>query len=158
MPPPDAVAAGQVQPLADEDRRTLVRWIDLGCPLDLDYDAEQPDRRGFGWMGDDKRPTLTLTYPRRGANSSLSRILIGATDYYSGLEEGSLTVKADFAIDGVAASEELASRFREQSPGVWEWKLSKPQGNLPEGTMTIAIKDRQGNVTRIERTFSVTAN
>ncbi len=158
MPPPDAVADGKVQPLSDEDRRTLVRWIDLGCPLDLDYDAEQPDRRGFGWMGDDKRPTLTLTYPRRGANSSLSRILIGATDYYSGLEEGSLTVKANFAIDGIAAGEELSGRFREQSPGVWEWTLTKPPGNLPEGTLTVAIKDRQGNVTRIERTFSVTAN
>ena len=29
-------------PLTDEDRRTLVRWIDLGCPIDLDYDPQQP--------------------------------------------------------------------------------------------------------------------
>lgn len=157
MPPPDAVAAGQVQPLSDEDRRTLVRWIDLGCPLDLDNDAEQPDR-GFGWMGDDKRPTLTLTYPRRGANNSLSRILIGATDYYSGLEKRSLTVKADLAIDGIAAGEELASRFRERSPGVWEWKLSKPTAGSFEGTLTVSIKDQQGNVTRVVRTFSVSGN
>jgi hypothetical protein len=133
-----------------------VRWIDLGCPLDLDHDAEHADRRGFGWMGDDKRPTLTLTYPRRGANTSLSRILLGATDYYSGLEKGSLTVKADFAIDGMVAGEELADRFRERSPGVWEWKLSKPAADLSEVTLTVAIKDQQGNVTRIVRTFSVT--
>ena len=158
MPPADSVADGKVQPLSDEDRRTLVRWIDLGCPLDLDYDAEHPDRRGLGWMGDDKRPTLTLTYPRRGNNTQLSRILIGATDCYTGLEKGSLTVKADVAIDGIAAGEELAGRFREQSSGVWEWQLSEPQSEFTDGTLTVAIKDRQGNVTRIERTFSVAGN
>ena len=41
MPPPEAVAGTyvgpdgkkvKVAPLTDEDRRTLVRWIDLGCP------------------------------------------------------------------------------------------------------------------------------
>ena len=158
MPPADSVADGKVQPLSDEDRRTLVRWIDLGCPLDLDYDAEHPDRRGLGWMGDDKRPTLTLTYPRRGNNTQWSRILIGATDCYTGLEKGSLTVKADVAIDGIAAGEELAGRFRERSSGVWEWQLSEPQSEFTDGTLTVAIKDRQGNVTRIERTFSVAGN
>ncbi|MGH7225087.1 MAG: hypothetical protein ACRELF_17840, partial [Gemmataceae bacterium] len=30
MPPPKAVKSGKVKPLTDEDRRTLVRWIDLG--------------------------------------------------------------------------------------------------------------------------------
>ena len=34
----------KVAPLTDEDRRTLVRWIDLGCPIDLDYDPKQPER------------------------------------------------------------------------------------------------------------------
>ena len=38
MPPPDAVEAGKVKQLSDVDRRTLVRWIDLGCPIDLDFD------------------------------------------------------------------------------------------------------------------------
>ena len=47
MPPPEAVAGTyrgsgrrkiKVAPLSDEDRRTLVRWIDLGCPIDLDFD------------------------------------------------------------------------------------------------------------------------
>ena len=51
MPPPEAVAGTyvgpdgkkvKVAPLTDEDRLTLVRWIDLGCPIDLDYDAAQP--------------------------------------------------------------------------------------------------------------------
>src|SRR5262249_3988856 len=42
MPPPDAVKEGKVKALSDEDRRTLLRWIDLGCPIDLDYDAKHP--------------------------------------------------------------------------------------------------------------------
>ena len=58
MPLPDAVKAGKVQPLTDEDRRTIVRWIDLGCPIDLDYDPAHPDKRGLGWMLDENRPTL----------------------------------------------------------------------------------------------------
>src|SRR6185436_17602774 len=79
MPPPDAVAGKyktpdgrliKVAPLTDEDRFTLVRWIDLGCPIDLDYDRRQPDARQFGWMLDDNRPTLALTSPQPGANAS----------------------------------------------------------------------------------------
>ena len=62
MPPADAVAgtyqgpdgkAIKVAALSDEDRRTLVRWIDLGCPIDLDYDPAKPQAAGYGWMLDD---------------------------------------------------------------------------------------------------------
>jgi hypothetical protein len=79
MPPPAAVAGTfdgpnykkiKVAPLSDEDRRILVRWIDLGCPIDWAYDPAQPDQRGNGWMLDDQRPTLTLTSPHAGANAS----------------------------------------------------------------------------------------
>src|SRR5205823_554849 len=77
MPPPEAVKSGKVKALTDEDRRTIVRWIDLGCPIDLDYDAAKPQAAGYGWMCDDNRPTLTLTYPRAGANELLTRILVG---------------------------------------------------------------------------------
>src|SRR5262249_23309988 len=73
MPPPEAVAGtyvgpdGQkikVAPLTAEDRLTLVRWIDLGCPIDRDFDPKNPEKPGRGWMLDDQRPTLTLTYPK----------------------------------------------------------------------------------------------
>src|SRR5206468_3354451 len=94
MPPPDAVAGtdqgpdgkpDKVAPLTDEDRLTLVRWIDLGCPIDLTHDPAKPRERGNGWMLDDQRPTLTLTEPRAGRNASIERILIGMHDYDTGL-------------------------------------------------------------------------
>jgi hypothetical protein len=163
MPPPEAVAgtyAGpngakiKVAPLSDEDRLTLVRWIDLGCPMDLDYDAAHPDKRGFVWMGDDNRPTLTLTYPRAGVNESLTRIVVGMHDYYTGLEADSFHVVADFPVDGFAAGENLAKKFRAVSQGVWELKMTRPITDLPRGKLSISVKDRQGNLTRIERTFS----
>jgi hypothetical protein len=69
MPPAEAVKAGKVKGLTDENRRTLVRWIDLGCPIDLDpqYDPKSPSPRSFGWMGDDQRPTIAITEPAAGA-------------------------------------------------------------------------------------------
>src|SRR5262249_25228890 len=89
MPPPEAVAGTyavadgkkiKVAPLSAEDKFTLVRWIDLGCPIDLDFDAANPQERGFGWMLDDTRPTLTLTYPKAGVNPPLTRIVVGMHD------------------------------------------------------------------------------
>ncbi len=44
MPPPQAVTDGLVAALSDDDRRTLVRWIDLGCPIDFDDDRDDPDQ------------------------------------------------------------------------------------------------------------------
>jgi len=164
MPPPEAVAGTykgpdgkkiKVSPLTGEDRLTLVRWIDLGCPIDLDYDPAHPEKRGQGWMCDDNRPTLTLTYPRAGTNESLSRILIGMHDFYTGLDKDSLQVVADFPVNGVAAGENLAKKLKLVTQGVWELKLDKAISKLPKGKLTVAVKDRQGNVTRIERTFSV---
>jgi hypothetical protein len=157
MPPPQAVAEGKAKPLTDEDRRSIVRWIDLGCPIDLDYDLEHPDRRGFGWMLDDNRPVLTLTYPRAGANPELTRIVIGMHDYYTGLDMDSFRVVASFAVGGIAAGENLASRFQVKSPGVWEWTLPHPIAHIQRGALTVSVKDIQGNLTNIQRLFSVGA-
>lgn len=106
-------------------------------------------------MCDDNRPTLSLTYPRRGTNGPLDRILFGAFDYYSGLEEDSLSVVADFDVDGMAAGENVSGKFRKNSSNVWQWTLTEPIVELSKGTLTISIKYRQGNITRIVRTFSV---
>ncbi len=121
MPPSEAVAGTYVGPdgnkikvaaLTDEDRRTLVRWIDLGCPIDLDYDAKDPEQRGHGWMLDDQRPTLTLTSPEPGVNKALTRLLVGMHDYGTGLDLSSFEVVADFAVDGVPAGENLVKEFK----------------------------------------------
>jgi hypothetical protein len=156
MPPTAAVNVGKVKPLSDEDCRTIVRWIDLGCPIDFDYAVASPDRRGFGWAGDDKRPTLTLTTPKRGKNLKVSRILIGITDYYSGIDFDSFLVKADFAIAGHGIDENLAPHFRRIDEGVYELKLKQPLTSSGKKSISVSIKDRQGNIVRIDRTFVIT--
>jgi hypothetical protein len=76
-------------------------------------------------------------------------------DVGSGLDLDSFQVLADFEIDGVPTGSNLASRFQVTWRGVWEMKLTKPVAELPKGKMTVSVKDRQGNTTRMERTFSV---
>ena len=165
MPPAPAVAGdykganGQpvkVPALSDEEKITLARWIDIGCPIDLDFDPEHPEQRGRGWMLDEGRPTLTLTYPARGVNKQpLSSIVIGMHDYYTGLNQDSLKLIANFPIDGTAAGVNLARRLRQTSVGVWELKLDTPIQSLPKGTLVVSVKDREGNTSRIRRSFSV---
>ncbi len=152
MPPPEAVKSGKVQPLTDEDRLTIVRWIDLGCPIDLDYDPKNPEQSGYGWMLDDQRPTLALSSPLPGKNPPLTRILVGMYDY-AGLDPASFTVTADFTVNGMPAGQNLAPKFRPTTPGVWEQPLNSSI-EVEKGVLKVSVKDRQGNVTRIERTFS----
>ena len=76
-----------------------------------------------------------------------------ADDYYSGLDMASLSITFSVPLGGAAAGENLASRFKQASAGVWEWKLDKPLAGIKEGTLVVSIKDRQGNVSRAERAF-----
>ena len=147
MPPSDSA----VPPLTASERLTIARWVDLGCPISRN--SEQDKNRG--WFCDDLRPTLTLSSPRAGTNEQLDRITIGMHDYYSGLDETSLEVTAGFEIDGVAAGKNLASHFQKTHSGVWQWKLTTPLNGLAKATMAVSVKDRQGNVTRIDRSFSI---
>lgn len=140
MPPPAAVKSGKVKPLTDEDRRILVRWIDLGCPIDQDHDKGDS---GYGWMLDDKRPTLTFTVSPKND----STLLIGAHDYGSGLDSKSLQV----AIAGTDVSDSLKST----TEGVWELSLKKPMSDYAKGKLIVSVKDRQGNRTRIERDLPI---
>jgi hypothetical protein len=154
MPPPEAVKAGKVKALSDEDRLTLIRWIDLGCPIDLTH---EPGKKtgSEGWFADRTLPTLMVAYPKAGENRELSRIVIGMDDRYAGLDRESFRVVAEFAIDGVEAGKDVASKFTAKGDGVWELKLAKPVEGLSKGKLTVSVKDRQGNLARIERTFSV---
>ena len=76
-------------------------------------------------------------------------------DYYSGLDANTFEVMADFAVDSVPAGENLAKKFKSVARGVWELKLARPIDRLPKGRLVVSVKDHQGNVARIERTFSV---
>jgi hypothetical protein len=127
-----------VKPLTDEDRLTIVRWIDLGCPIDLDPK--------YGWMLDDQRPTLSLFLGK----PPLERMVIGMYDY-GGLDEKSLSVTAAFAVNGLAAGTNLAPGFKNTSPGVWELPLRTAVN--PRGKLVVSVQDKQGNTSRIERTF-----
>jgi len=98
---------------------------------------------------------LTLTTPRPGVNEPLARVLVGMHDYGSGLDLGSFQVVADFPVDGIPAGENLAGKFQVKSDGVWEFKLALPIADLEAGRLTVSVKDRQGNLSRIDRTFSV---
>ena len=158
MPPEDAVAGrardpdGQlikVTPLSDEDKLTLVRWIDIGCPVDRDAK--------IGWLLDEGRPTLTLTYPEAGTNTKLDRILVGMHDYGTGLDMATFKVTADFAVDGVKAGENLAPRFKSVAPGVWELRLTNPPASVANARLQVEVRDHQGNTARIVRTFALTA-
>jgi hypothetical protein len=163
MPPADAVKSGKVRPLSDEDRRTIVRWIDLGCPIDVDpryVDSRNGGRDAaksisHGWMGDDQRPTITLTYPAPGKNESLTRILLGMADAYSGLNLKSFSVTADCEIDGLAPRTNLAQRFQALEDGRWEMRLAQPLSDKNKAKLIVSVKDQQGNENRIERSFSV---
>ena len=163
--PPDAAVAGtyagsngaliKVAALTDSDRRTLVRWIDLGCPIDLDFDPARPEERGYGWQLDDNRPVLTVTTPTAGANREITRLLVGMHDYGTGLDSNSFEVLADFAVNGVAAGKKLAPQFQSLTQGVWQLKLDQPIKSLTRGKLVFLVKDKQGNITRIERMVSV---
>ena len=164
MPPPEAVAgtwtdeSGQkvkVQGLSAEDRLTLVRWIDLGCPVDFDFDSANPERRGYGWACDDNRPVLALPLPRPGRNPPLTELRIGLFDYDTGIDPESLLVQADFELDGHAPGTNLASQFQPVGKSIWRWTFQSPLGELGEGTLSVSVRDQSGNITERVRTFSI---
>jgi hypothetical protein len=162
MPPPAAVAGTwldadgakvQVQALSDEDRLTIARWIDLGCPIDVAGDA--PGDKPRGWLADDLRPTLTIASPAAGENAVVDRIVVGACDCGSGLDERSFRVTADVPLVGVPPGENVAGRFVATTPGVWQLMLGKPLELEGSTTLTVSIADQAGNVARLVRTFSL---
>jgi hypothetical protein len=64
-------------------------------------------------------------------------------------------VIADFPVEGVPAGDNLAGKFKALADSRWELPLARPIGELAKGKLTVSVKDRQGNISRIERVFSV---
>ncbi len=156
MPPPAAVEAGRVAPLSDEDRRTLVRWIDLGCPIDLDAEDGPPGSGpGYGWFLDDNRPVVALTEPQPGDQPRLGRVLVGLYDYDSGVDFASVEITADRRLGKHPAGTNLAQQFVRQDQAVYAWNFDEPVTQLERTTLTVRVRDHQGNTTTVRRTFSV---
>ena len=76
-------------------------------------------------------------------------------DYYTGLDPASFTVTCDFEVNGLKSGENLASKFKEITQGVWELKLDPPLKDVASANLSVSVKDRQGNTTTIDRRFSV---
>jgi hypothetical protein len=126
----------------------------LGCPIDLDFDPANPKERGYGWMLDDNRPTLTLK--AYGSAPQTVRFLVGMHDYDSGLDMDTFTFTADIGVDGNKAGTNLAPLFKKVSQGVWGYDTDFWTSNkIYTATVTVSVRDRQGNETRIVRTMSI---
>jgi hypothetical protein len=76
-------------------------------------------------------------------------------DYGTGLDLKTFRVTAEVAVDGVPAGKDLGGKFKSKGGGVWELRLARAIEKLPRGTLTVSVQDKQGNVSRIVRTFSV---
>lgn len=150
MPPPGSGAP----PLTDDEKMTIARWIDLGAPINGGSNGGSP----WGWFLDEVRPTLELSLPRAGASDQpLARIRVGVADANSGIEEGSLSLVADFPVAGRAAGQELADLLLPLGDGVHELTLLEPVAALDEGHLLVQVADRQGNWTRVDRRFRIGA-
>ncbi|MGD9763807.1 MAG: dockerin type I domain-containing protein [Candidatus Binatia bacterium] len=148
MPPPGS----GVPPLSEDEKLLFARWIDLGAPINWGGNGAT----AYGWFLDDLRPSLDVSLPRPGGNDGpLALIRFGAADAHTGVDWSTLSVRADFIVNGRAPGAELADVARSAGDGIYEIALSPALGNLPAGELMVAIEDRQGNVARVARRFAV---
>jgi hypothetical protein len=140
MPPPGS----GVPALTEDEKMTIARWIDLGCPIN------NGDGGGteYGWFLDEIRPTLEVSVPREGRSmTTLTEIVVGIADAYTGIEPGSLSIVANFALAGRAAGSELADLASEIEQGVWRIDLGAPVAVPDDGELRFEVRDLQGNTT-----------
>jgi len=151
MPPP-----GSAQ-LTAEEKLTFSRWIDLGSPIDL---SAIDGNEGFGWFLDDLKPTVALSLPRAGlASDPVDSIRFGLADGNSGIDLATLSVHADVALAGRPPGAELSDLAAPVpgAPGVYTISLAAPIGPVIRATLHVEVKDHQGNITRVARSFATVA-
>ncbi len=146
--------------LSWDEKATLIRWIDLGAPIDnCAWPGHPCGTPTWGWYEDDLRPTLwaspTVEEARAGP---VSAITVAAYDLESGLAAGTLAVTFDVAIGGQPAGTNFAAGL---NPGNGATVAAPLPASVDlaasGGTMTVAIADVAGHVTRIVRTYSASA-
>ena len=149
MPPPDSNAPA----LTPDEKRTMARWIDLGCPINY---GRETGHGAYGWSLDEVRPTLTVSVPRPGYNAApLTEIRFGMADAYTGINVASLSVTADIRLAGRQPGSQLRGLAQQAGDGIYVITLSKPLTNVQNAHLFVEVADRQGNITRVHRKFSV---
>ena len=130
----------------------FARWIDLGCPINFGSGGSTP----YGWFLDEVRPTLALSVPRPGANTTaVSTIRVGIADAH-GLAPGSLSITADFVVAARPAGSELVDLAQPVGGDIFVIDLGAALAVPFEGQVFASVTDIQGNVTRVNRQFSTT--
>lgn len=148
MPPPGSA----VPPLNTDEQMTFARWVDLGCPINTGSGTGT----NYGWHMDDLRPTLTIASPRQNRNEpTLAELRIGVADAASGISNGTLSVKCDFSVNGLAAGVELAGLGAFVGPGIFAIPLNPAITNLPVSHLTASVFDTQGNRATLKVRFWV---
>jgi hypothetical protein len=147
MPPPGS----GVPPLTEDEKMLFARWIDLGAPVDASSAALKP----FGWFNDEQKPTLHVSLPAAGMQTgAVSELRFSAFDNYAGLDRASLSVTANFGVNGKPAGAELAADFVE-SDHVWRLPLTSPIRGGTDMTLNVRVKDARGNQSVVARSFAV---
>lgn len=145
MPPPGSSVPG----LTEDEKMTIARWIDLGAAIS----ANDPPYKGY--FADELKPVVALASPRAGLNTApITTIRIGMFDAYSGIDPASLSVTVNFAVNGNAAGTELGPMFSRSNDSIWSLALSNPV-SAASGHMTVRVKDNAGNLSTVDRWFSV---
>ena len=76
-------------------------------------------------------------------------------DAYKGISDGTLSVKADFSVNGLSAGAELAGLGAFTGPGIFRIPLAPTITNLPPSHLTVTVLDGQGNRTTVKVRFWV---
>lgn len=149
--PSTAHPAGGMPTLSMEEKMTIARWIDLGAPLDTSVDTGT----NLGWFVDDNKPTLTISEPRQNVNHApVTRIVVAVADAYTGIDTSSLSIKADFTVNGHPANTELSGFFTANAEGIYQLNLNTAlPANSQERHILAEVKDNQGNVKRVDLRF-----
>jgi hypothetical protein len=151
--PSTAHPAGGMAALTADQKITLARWIDLGCPINA---GEGTANASYGWFLDDVRPTLTVSAPRPGlSHTPLTVIRVGVADAYTGVQPGSLSITATISIAGRAPGTQLADLAQPTGDGIYTITLPAPLTSVPSARLYVQVRDGQGNVTRVVQSFSI---
>jgi uncharacterized protein (TIGR03437 family) len=153
MPPPSSGIT-----LTWDERMKIVRWIDLGCPIDLTATNLSVGWKSYaGFLEDDLRPTLSLvpSVAQATKDRKLTRLVLGAYDLESGINPASLSVKLDRAVGNIPAGANLAANTTITNGGTVVINLPASL-DLVIGAVTVTaeIRDQAGHTTWITRTYS----